>query len=293
MQYPETRFARSKEGHVAYQIIGDGPLDLVFISSWLSNIEVMWEEPSLARFLRRLATFSRLLCFDKAGTGVSDTVPLAELPTLEQWSDDVRAVMQASGSKRAALLGVHTGGGQMGMLLAATHPEQISALILLGSSARRLRDVDYPWGVPHDRLPAALERIEELWGTVGTLDFIAQTVAHDERLRRWFGRFERLAIGPRAASAVSAFEFERDLRGVLPAIRVPTLVLHRAGDRYIEIGHGRYLAEHIPGAKYVELPGDDHLRRRPAHRRDRGGGHQHLWHRGAHRRAGGGQSRTR
>lgn len=259
MQYPETLYARSKDGHVAYQVVGDGPLDLVFIPWWVSNVDVMWEEPSLARFLRRLATFSRLLCFDKRGTGVSDTVPLAALPTLEQWSDDVRTVMHAAGSKRAALLGVSAGGGQMAMLFAATHPEQTSALILLGSSARRLRDVDYPWGLPRDRLLRALERIEELWGTGGNLDFIAQSVAHDERFRRWFGRFERLAVGPRAAPAVLAFELESDLRGVLPAIRVPTLVLHRAGDHYIRVGHGRYLAEHIPGAKYVELPGDDHL----------------------------------
>ena len=154
MYYPETVYARSKDGNVAYQVVGDGPQDLVFIPSWLNNIDAMWEEPSLAHFLRRLATFGRILCFDKRGAGASDTVSLAELPTLEQWSDDVRTVMEAAGSKRAALLGLGAG-GQMAMLFAATYPEQTSALILVNSSARRLRDVDYPCGLPENRLPRA------------------------------------------------------------------------------------------------------------------------------------------
>ena len=258
VQEPETHYTRGKEGHVAYQVVGDGPLDVVFIPWWASNVDAMWEEPSLARFLRRLATFSRLLCFDKRGTGVSDTVPLAALPTLEDWTDDVRTVMQAAGSKRAALLG-HGHGGQMAMLFAATYPEQTSALILADCCARHLRDVDYPWGVPTDRIPLALERVEELWGTGGNLDFIAPSVAHDERFRRWYSRYERLAVGPRAAAAIHAWHSEIDLRGVLSGIRVPTLVLHRAGDRFLRVGHGRYLAEHIQAAKYVELPGEDHL----------------------------------
>jgi pimeloyl-ACP methyl ester carboxylesterase len=255
---PETRYARSKDGHVAYQVVGDGPLDLVFIPSWTSNVDAMWEEASLARFLRRLATFSRLICFDKRGSGVSDTVPLAALPTLEQWSDDVRTVMQAAGSKRAALLG-HSVGGQMAMLFAATHPEQTSALILVDSRARAIRDVEYPWGLPVDPLPLLLEDAGRLWGTGGNLDFIAPSVSKDERFRRWYARYERLAMRPGAVPSMFAAELERDLRGVLPAIRVPTLILHRAGNRYIQVGHGRYLAEHIPGAKYVELAGDDHL----------------------------------
>ena len=258
MYYPETVYARSKDGNVAYQVVGDGPQDLVFIPSWLSNIDAMWEEPSLANFLRRLATFGRLLCFDKRGAGASDTVSLAELPTLEQWSDDVRTVMEAAGSKRAALLGLGAG-GQMAMLFAATYPELTSALILVNSAARRLRDVDYPWGLPQDRLPLRLERIEELWGTGGNLDFIAPSVARDVDFRRRYARFERLAMGPRAARAILAAGWESDLRRVLPAIRVPTLILHRAGDQFMRIDHGRYLAEHIRGARFVELPGDDHL----------------------------------
>jgi class 3 adenylate cyclase len=255
---PETRYARSEDGYVAYQVVGDGPLDLVFIFYWASNVDAMWEEPSLARFLRRLATFSRLLCFDKRGSGVSDPVPLAAVPTLEQWTDDVRTVMDAVGSKRATLLG-HADGGQMAMLFAATYPERTSALILVDTCARHLRDVDYPCGLPADRVPRYLQRTEELWGTGRLLDILAPSVAHDERFRRWYGRYERLAMGPRAMIATQAAYLEPDLRGVLPSIRVPTLVLHRAGDRFIRTGHGRYLGEHIRGAKYVELPGEDAL----------------------------------
>jgi class 3 adenylate cyclase len=254
---PETRYARSKDGHVAYQVVGDGPLDLVFVPSWVSNVDVMWEEPSLARFLGRLSTFSRLLCFDKRGTGVSDPVPLAALPTLEQWMDDVRIVMEAARSESAALLG-QGDGGQMAMLFAATYPERTSALILVDTSARLLRDVDYPWGFPSDRVPWFLRLAEELWGTGGLVDLWAPSLAHDERFRRWYARYERLSISPRSFSALSAALLEGDLRGVLPTIRVPTLILHRVGDRHIRVGHGRYLAEHISGAKYVELPGEDH-----------------------------------
>ena len=255
---PETRYAQSADGYVAYQIVGDGPLDLVFIPSWASNVDVMWEEPSFARFLHRLATFSRLLCFDKRGTGVSDPVPLAAVPTLEQWTDDVRTVMDAAGSKRAALLG-HADGGHMAMLFAATYPERASALILVDTYARALRDVDYPWGLPAEQVPRFLQWLEEAWGTGGYLDIRAPSVAHDERFRRWRARYERLAMGPRAMTTMFAAHVERDLRGVLPSIRVPTLVLHRAGDRYIQVVHGLYLAEHIRGARYVELPGEDHL----------------------------------
>jgi class 3 adenylate cyclase len=255
---PETRYARSKDGHVAYQVVGDVPLDLVFIPGWASNVEVMWEEPSFARLLHRLGTFSRLLCFDKRGSGVSDPVPLAALPTLEQWMDDVRIVMDAAGSKRAAILGLAEG-GEMAMLFAATYPERVSALILADTCARVLRDVDYPWGLPADRVPQLLKWLEEGWGTGGSVDMLAPSLAHDERFRRWWARYERLMSGPRAFTTMYAAFLERDLRGVLPSIRVPTLVLHRAGNRHIRVGHGRYLAEHIPGAKYVELPGEDHL----------------------------------
>jgi len=258
MPYPETRYARSEGGNVAYQVVGDGPLDLMFIPWWGTNVDVMWEEPSIARFLRRLATFSRLICFDKRGTGVSDALPLAALPTLEEWTDDVRTVMEAAGSRRAALLG-HSQGGQMAMLFAATYPGQTSALILADACARQFEDADRPSGFSVDELQLSLEGVEAKWGTGATLDFLAPSMAHDERFRRWYGRYERLALGPRMVRAIVALDFENDLRGVLPAIRVPTLVLHRAGNRFIGIRHGRYLVEHISGARFVELPGEDHL----------------------------------
>ena len=255
---PETHYTRGKEGHVGYQVVGDGPVDLVFIPSWLTCIDGMWEEPTLAGFLRRLGTFSRVLCFDKRGTGVSDPVPLAAIPTLEQWNDDVSAVMDAVGTRRAALVGVAEG-GPMALLFAATYPERTSALVLVDTFARLLRDVDYGCGYPADRVPQFLARFEELWGTPPFVDFMAPSVAHDERFRRWYARYERLAMGPGAATAMYATMFEIDVRHVLPAIRVPTLVLHRGGDRHVRVGHGRYLAAHIPGAKYVELPGEDNL----------------------------------
>jgi class 3 adenylate cyclase len=257
VQYPETLYADSGDGHVGYQVVGHSRLDLVLIPWWVGNVDVMWEEPSIARFLRRLATFSRLLCFDKRGAGVSDTV-LLSLPTFEQWSDDVRTVMKAARSKRAALLG-HGYGGMVATFFASTYPEQTSALILVDACARSLRDVDYPWGLPADRVPRAIELIEGQWGTGANLEFLAPGGAGDERFRRWYARYERLATGPRGMRTMLTSELQRDLRSVLPAIRMPTLVLHRVGDRFIRVGHGRYLAEHIPGARYVELPGSDHL----------------------------------
>jgi class 3 adenylate cyclase len=255
MQAPETRYARSKDGDVAYQVVGDGPLDLVFIPWWGTNIDVMWEEPSIARFLGRLASFSRLVCFDKRGTGVSDALPLAALPTLEQWTDDVRTVMDAVGSTRAALLG-HSQGGQMAMLFAATYPGQTSALVLVDASARQYEDSTEPLEVRRERAVAQALRG---WGAGANLQLFAPSIARDERVRRWFARYERLSLGPRMVRAVVSADFENDLRGVLPAIRVPTLVLHRAGNRFIGVEHGRYLTSHIANARFVEVPGDDHL----------------------------------
>jgi len=255
---PETRYARSKDGHVAYQVVGDGPFDLVFVSGWTSNVDVMWEEPSLAHFLHRLASFGRLLCFDKRGTGVSDPVPLAAPPTLEQWMDDIRAVMDAAGSERAALFGHGIGGGQMSMLFAATYPERSSALVLLDAFARLVRDVDYPYGLTLEQFKKLATLGEETWGTVEHVDQIAPSVARDERFRRWYARYERLSISPGLLAATLATSLETDVRGVLAAIRVPTLVMHRASSRFDVAGHGRYLAEHISGARRVELPGEDY-----------------------------------
>jgi class 3 adenylate cyclase len=258
MVQPDTRYARSRAGSVAYQIVGEGPLDLVFVPWWATNVDVMWEEPTIARFLRRLATFSRLLCFDKRGTGVSDPLPVSSLPTLEEWTDDVSTVMEAAGSTRAALLG-HAQGGQMAMLFAATHPTRTSALILADTCARQYEGDDRPSGFAVDEMTLSLDEVEARWGTGATLEFLAPSLAGDARFRRWYARYERLAMGPRMVRAVVALDFENDLRGILPAIHVPTLVLHRSGNRFIDVRHGRALAGGVPGATLVELPGEDHL----------------------------------
>jgi class 3 adenylate cyclase/pimeloyl-ACP methyl ester carboxylesterase len=257
MHDPETRYAAGIDGHVAYQVIGDGPRDLVFIPNWGSNVEIMWEEPALARFLHRLASFNRLICFDKRGTGASDPVSLAALPTLEHWMEDVRSVMDAVGSERTALLG-DAEGGQMAMLFAATYPERVSALVLTDATARHLRDVDYPCGLPARSVATFLQRMRELWGKGGLVPVMAPSLAHDARFRRWVGRYERLSLSPWSINAMYVTHLERDLRNVLPSIHVPTLILHRAGNDHVRVGHGRHLAAHIPGAKYVEIPGNDH-----------------------------------
>jgi class 3 adenylate cyclase len=258
MSIPETRYAKGRYGCVAYQVIGEGPLDLVFIPDWVTNVDVMWEEPSLARFLRRLSSFTRLICFDKRGCGVSDPILFDEGLSAESWTDDTRTVLQAMGSERAAMFG-HAEGGRMAMLFAATFPEKTSALVVLDSFARRVRDDDCPWAVPEERLPRLFELFDEGWGNGGHLNTIAPSVAQDQRFREWYGRYQRLAMGPTQAASGYRNAFKFEVRAVLPAIRVPTLVLHRKDNVYIRVDNGRYLAEHIPAAKFVEVPGTDHL----------------------------------
>jgi class 3 adenylate cyclase len=258
MRTPETRYAKGRDGFVAYQVIGDGPLDLVFIPDWVTNVEVMWDEPSLARFLRRLASFSRLICFDKRGTGVSDPVLFEEGFSVESWIDDTCTVLQAVGSERAAMFG-HAEGGRMALLFAATFPEKTSALVLLDSFARRVRDKNYPWGVPEDLLPTFFEQFDTGWGKGGHLSVIAPSAAQDQRFVEWYGRYQRLAMGPTQAANGYRNQFQFEVRAVLPAVRTPTLVLHRKDNAYIRAGNGRYLAEHIAGARYLEVPGRDHL----------------------------------
>jgi class 3 adenylate cyclase len=192
---PETHYTRGKEGHVGYQVVGGGPFDLVLNTNWLTCVDAMWEEPTLAGFLGYLGKFSRVLCFDKRGTGVSDPVPLAALPPLEPWNDDVRAVMDAAGSARAAILG-HGEGGPMAILFAATYPERTSALILVDTFARLLQDVDYPHGYPADRVPKFLATFARLWGTPPFIDLLAPSRARDERFRRWYARYEGSPWGP-------------------------------------------------------------------------------------------------
>lgn len=255
----DVRYATNRAGQaVAYQICGNGPLDLVFVPQWL-NLEVMWEDPSLAAFLERMARFARLICFDKRGTGLSDPVPLGAIPTPEEWMYDVATVMDAAKSPEAAIFG-HGDGATMALLFAATHPNRVSALILGDAYARRLRAPDYPHGVPEDVAARLMEAVGSGWGTGEAARLGASpSRAHDERFIAWQGRFERLAMSPGQFGAIYPLTFSFDLRWVLPTIRLPTLVFHRADNRYVVAGNGRYLAEHIEGARYVEIPGADYL----------------------------------
>jgi pimeloyl-ACP methyl ester carboxylesterase len=253
---PQTRYAKSGEINIAYQVLGQGPLDLVYIPGWVSNIEIFWEEPALARFLTRLASFSRLILFDKRGTGLSDRV--AEMPDLEVRMDDVRAVLDAVGSKRAALFG-SSEGGVMCALFAATYPSRTSALVMHGSYARLTSAPDYPWGLTAEERSAFIDQGVSQWGGPLGLDDRAPSMAHDERFRGWWARYLRLSASPAAFATLSRMNAQIDIRHVLPAIRVPTLILHSVQDRAMELGHSRYLANRIPGAKLIELGGPDHV----------------------------------
>ena len=255
---PQVRYAKSGNVNIAYQVLGSGPVDLVFVMGWVSHLEYFWNDPSFARFLDRLASMSRLILFDKRGTGLSDPVPIAQLPTLEQRLDDVRAVMEAAGSERAVLLGVSEG-GPLCSLFAATYPHKTEALIMIGSYARRLQDIDYPWGMSREEHKRFCQAILDGWGGPVGLEMRAPSRIADPVFRDWWSSYLRMGASPGAAVALTRMNAEIDIRDVLPSIRVPTLVLHRTGDRALKVEEGRFLASRIPGATFVELPGDDHL----------------------------------
>jgi class 3 adenylate cyclase len=255
---PETRYAKSGDVNIAYQVVGSGPLDLVLVPGWVSHVECCWEEPGFARFLRSLASFSRLILFDKRGTGLSDRVANDALPTLEERMDDLRVVMDEVKSERAALLGISEG-GSMCALFAATYPERTTALVTYGGFARWIRETDYPWALTREQHEAALEVFSKKWGKPVGLHVLAPSVADDERFRNWFAKALRLGASPGAAAALYRMNIEVDIRHLLPTIRVPTLILHRKDDKLMDIGGSRYLAKSIPDAKYVELAGVDHL----------------------------------
>jgi len=255
---PETMYARSGDVNIAYQVIGDAPLDLVFVMGWVSHLEYFWREPSFARFLLRLASFSRLILFDKRGTGLSDRVPINQLPTLEQRMDDVRAVMDAVGSEHAALIGVSEG-GPMCSLFAATYPEKTLALVMIGTYAKRIRDAEYPWGPTLEQREHFFEVMREQWGGPVGIDERAPSVADDPEFRDWWATYLRMGASPGAAVALTQMNAEIDVRNVLPSIRVPSLVIHRSDDQCLKVEEGRFVAQRIPGAKFVELPGNDHL----------------------------------
>jgi pimeloyl-ACP methyl ester carboxylesterase len=261
---PTTRYAKSGDVNVAYQVVGEGPLDLVYVPGWVSHLDLNWEEPGPGRFLERLASFSRLILFDKRGTGLSDRVSPNELPTLEQRMDDVRAVMDAAGSEQASLFGASEG-GPMCALFAATYPERVRSLVMYGSYARGFPDGDYPWATtrwattPED-LEGMLDVVEETWGEPNELlGFWGPSIAEHERYKRWWSRYLRMSASPAAAVTLSRMNHQVDIRHVLPAIQAPTLLVHRAQDSLVLAEGSRYMAERIPDARFVELPGEDHL----------------------------------
>jgi pimeloyl-ACP methyl ester carboxylesterase len=251
---PRTRYVKSGEVHIAYQVLGDGPIDLLWVPGFVSHLEYDWEHPRPARFFRRLASFSRLIRFDKRGTGLSDRVAI---PTLEERMDDVRAVLDATGSSRAALIGVSEG-GPMSLLYAATYPERTSALVLYGSYARRAWAPDHPFGVTSERMRGILETLEKDWGASVAMEIWSPSMLGDEAYKQWRATYLRLAASPGAAISVMRMNMEIDARHVLPAIGVPTLILHRTGDRLTPVDQARHMAKHIRCAKLVELPGEDH-----------------------------------
>ncbi len=253
-----TQYARSGGLSIAYQVVGEGPLDLVYVPGWVSNVELMWDEPTQARFLERLASFSRLILFDKRGTGLSDRVPDDRLPTLEERVDDVRAVMDAVGSERAALFG-YSEGGNLSALFAAAHPERTVALVTFGIFAKRVWSPDYPWAPTREARAEEVERMERDWGGEMDLAILAPSAADDAPFMRRLATYLRQSASPGAAATLLRMNTEIDIRGILPTIGVPTLVLHRRGDREADIEEARWIAGQIPGARLVELDGADHL----------------------------------
>jgi pimeloyl-ACP methyl ester carboxylesterase len=255
---PETRYAKTGDIHIAYQVFGEGPVDMVLATEFWHSIEVQWDQPDLAAFLERLASFARVISFDQRGSGVSDPVSLLELTSLDLWMDDINVVMNEVGSESAVLYGIG-GGGTMSMLFAATHPQRVSGLVLVNSFARLSRAPDYPWG----RGPELEEEVHDVmragWGRGVFLDLVAPSRVGDEEFRKWWARYQRIGASPGTVLSMRRMLGQIDVRDVLPSIRAPTLVLHRAQTAWNRVEHGRYLAKHIPDARLVEVPGIDHF----------------------------------
>jgi pimeloyl-ACP methyl ester carboxylesterase len=253
---PEVHYARSGDIHIAYETLGDGPIDLVVVPGFVSHLDIAWDNPGYRKMAEQLSRFTRLISFDKRGTGMSD--PVDGVPTLEERMDDVRAVLDAVGSERAALMGFSEG-ASMCVLFAASHPERTTALILYGGMARSIRAPDYPWAsTPEALQESTSEFLLPAWGTGDNLEAFAPSLADNPEMREWWGRMERVGASPGMMLKLYQMFLEIDVRDTLPSIHVPTLVLHRVGDRVVNVNAGRYLAEHIPGATYVEMPGRDH-----------------------------------
>jgi len=254
-----TRYAEGRDGlHIAYQVVGDGPVDVAVLPMNWSNVELHWDDPSGAGFLRRLSSLGRLILFDKRGSGCSDPVPVRAIPTVEEWVDDLLVVLDAVGSERAHLVGIDSG-GPPALVAAATHPSRISTVVLYNTFARLSRAVDYPWGFPPSLQARTLALIERDFADGVFPEVMMPSRADDPAFRAWWARFGRQSVGPGAAIQMQQAAFGLDVRDILAAVRQPTLVLHRADNEYVRPAHGRYLADHLPNATYLELPGGDHL----------------------------------
>jgi class 3 adenylate cyclase len=255
---PTTRYARSGDASIAYQVVGEGPLDLLFLTGWVQQIEQLWEAPAVRRFLERLTSFGRVILYDGRGTGLSERV-LVDY-TVEQEALDALAVLDAAGSERAAVI-TYAQGGLAGALLAADHPERIGALIMYASTARTAWAPDYDWAIPREQRERLSVNNIASWGepNAEAMSMWAPSMDGDEELVAWFARMQRLAASPSEARIISRAMVDLDVREALPRIRVPTLVMHRPKELVWDVRHSRYLAEHIPGARYVELGGIDSL----------------------------------
>jgi class 3 adenylate cyclase len=256
---PETRYARNGAIHLAYQVLGSGPPNLLNVGPGLNgHLDYAWMEPSLARFMRRLASFSRLIMYDNRGVGLSDPVPGSAAPTMDEQVDDIRAILDQTGCQRAVLMG-NAPGCAPALVFAATHPGRVDSLILLGGYARLRAGAGYPYGLDQADVDQIADAILGTWGTGADLDLFAPAVAADDNFRRWYAQIQRLSASPATAAAMIRLWYEVDVRSVLPAIRVPTLVIARAGNATFPAHHFRYLADHIAGAKYLEFPDADLL----------------------------------
>jgi DNA-binding SARP family transcriptional activator/pimeloyl-ACP methyl ester carboxylesterase len=252
---PQPQYTRSGNGYLAYQTIGAGEVDLLQIGGFITHLEQVWEEPDLARFYRRLSAAARVIIYDKRGVGLSDRI--GSPATIEQQVEDAEAIMRAARSERVIILAV-SDGATVATHLAVRRPQQVVGLLIYGGQAKGVRDPDYPWALTPEQYQRWAEKLVRGWGGPINLEYFAPTRAQDERLRLWWAQMQRLASSPSAVKTILEEMRETDVRPLLERIRVPTLVLHRRGDRCVPVESGRYLATHIPQAHYVELPGDDH-----------------------------------
>jgi class 3 adenylate cyclase len=253
---PDTRYARLGRSRIAYQVLGQGPPDLVLTAGSFGHVDLTWEDPALALHYRTLASFSRLIRFDRLGTGASDPLPLDALPPWESYAEELAAVLDEVGSGQAAIM-AYWDAGPMALFSAATRPERVSALVLVHTTAKYAAADDYPIGVPLEVVEAALDQVDQFWGSEAAVATLVPSRAGDERFRRFFAKLLRSTVSPGAVQALLRAALQIDARPFLPLVQAPTLLLHRRGYPFLPVEHARYLAEHLPRARLVELPGSE------------------------------------